>query len=205
MKKIFTFALIFIFALVIYSQNDDNVRMPMLGESAPSFNAQSTNGDINFPDDYFGKWKIIFSHPAAFTPVCTSELLELAYLQSDFDDLGTELIVLSTDGLNSQIEWVKSMETIDYRGMGLVDIKFPVISDANYTISRNYGMIHSKSGSTKDIRAVFVIDPDNKIRTIFYYPQNVGRNIDEIKRTLVALQQVDPTQCSYTCQLAKWR
>lgn len=191
MKKITIIILVCAFTIAGYSQKNSRSRMPMLGEKAPKFTAQSTNGNLNFPDDYYGKWKILFSHPASFTPVCTSELLELAYLQDDFDKINTSLIILSTDGINSHIEWVRSMESINYKDRGTVDIKYPVVSDVGYEISNKYGMIHPESSTTKDIRAVFIVDPDDKIRSILYYPLNVGRNIDEIMRTMLALQKVD--------------
>lgn len=168
----------------VYSQ------MPLLGDRVPAFKAKSTKGDINFPADYYGKWKILFSHPAAFTPVCTTELLELADLQDEFYKLNTELLVISTDGLNSHLEWIKSLESINYKGKGEKDIKFPLISDPGLEISEKYGMIHPNTNKTKDIRAVFIVDPDDKVSAIFYYPDNVGRNIDEILRTLIALQEV---------------
>jgi peroxiredoxin 2/4 len=183
MKKIISL-LIFAFLFTgLYSQ------MPLLGDKAPTFTAKSTNGNINFPADYYAKWKILFSHPAAFTPVCTTELLELAELQDEFKELNTELFVISTDGLNSHLEWIKSMESINYKNRGTVDIKFPLISDTGLEISKKYGMIHPNNSSIKDVRAVFIINPDDKISAIFYYPDNVGRNIDEILRTLIALQE----------------
>ncbi len=165
--------------------------MPMLGEQAPGFTAKSTMGNINFPSDYYGKWKILFSHPASFTPVCTTELLELAYLQEDFDKINTALVVISTDGLNSHIEWVKSIESINYFDRPKVNIEYPIIADEGYNVSRKYGMIHPLSSSTNDVRAVFFIDPENKIRSILIYPSNVGRNLDEIMRTMEALQIAD--------------
>ncbi len=165
--------------------------MPMLGEQAPGFTAKSTMGNINFPSDYYGKWKILFSHPASFTPVCTTELLELAYLQEDFDKINTALVVISTDGLNSHIEWVKSIESINYLDRPNVNIEYPIIADEGYNVSRKYGMIHPLSSSTNDVRAVFFIDPENKIRSILIYPSNVGRNLDEIMRTMEALQIAD--------------
>jgi len=189
MKKIF-FLLIFIIASAsTFSQEKkDDIRVPLIGESAPVFEANSTNGHIKFPDDYFSKWKILFSHPADFTPVCTSEILELAALQDDFDQLNTAIIVISTDGLNSHIEWVKSIEGLTYKNVKTVKIKFPLVSDEGLEISKKYGMLHPYSNSTRDIRGVFIVDPDNKIQAIFYYPSTVGRNLEEIKRTLIALQ-----------------
>jgi peroxiredoxin 2/4 len=165
--------------------------IPLLGDSAPSFNARSTMGEIRFPQDYFAKWKIIFSHPADFTAVCSTEILELASLQSEFDKLKTQLLVISTDGVSSHIEWIKSLEAIDYKGRGKVKIGFPLISDVGLDISRKYGMIHPNSSETKDVRGVFIIDPDNKVRYISYYPMNIGRNTDEILRVLKALQTAD--------------
>lgn len=184
MKKILSLLIMALIVTSVYSQ------MPMLGDKAPKFTAKTTNGELNFPTDYFGKWKIIFSHPAAFTPVCTTELLELSFLQDDFKKLNTELVVLSTDGLNSHIEWIESMESIEYKDKGKASIKYPIVSDVGLEISKKYGMIHPNSSKTKDVRAVFIIDPDDKVSSIFYYPENVGRNIDEILRTLIALQEV---------------
>jgi len=117
MKKILGLLVMALIFTSVFSQ------MPMLGDKAPKFTAKTTNGELNFPLDYFGKWKIIFSHPAAFTPVCTTELLELSYLQDDFKKLNTELVVLSTDGLNSHIEWIESMESIEYKDKGKANIK----------------------------------------------------------------------------------
>ncbi len=185
-------AAVFLMFLQSFAQDTNEIqkdsRIPLIGENAPSFSAETTRGKLNFPDDYFGKWKILFSHPAAFTAVCSSELLELADLQDEFDKLGTKLVVMSTDGLSSHIEWVKSLGTISYKDHGPIKINFPLVSDPNLEISRKYGMIHSLSSTTRDIRGVFIIDGNNKIRAIFFYPMNVGRNIDEIKRTLIALQ-----------------
>ena len=193
MKKSPIIILLLLFAAnQLFSQdNSKEVRIPLIGETAPSFTAESTNGKITFPDDYYGKWKILFSHPAAFTPVCTSELLELAEMQKDLDNLDTKVIVVSTDGINSHIAWKKSMESIRYKDRETPKINFPLISDNGLEVSRKYGMIHSYSSTTRDIRGVFVIDPNDKIRAIFFYPMNVGRNMDEIKRTLMALQMAD--------------
>jgi peroxiredoxin (alkyl hydroperoxide reductase subunit C) len=175
----------------LFPQAPKEVRIPLIGETAPSFTAESTNGKITFPDDYYGKWKILFSHPAAFTPVCSSELIELAQMQNDLDKIDTKVIVVSTDGLNSHIAWKKSMEAIRYKDKETVKISFPMISDNSLEVSRKYGMIHSYSSTTRDVRGVFIIDPNDKIRAIFFYPMNVGRNMDEIERTLKALQMAD--------------
>jgi peroxiredoxin 2/4 len=171
------------------AQTKDTYHGPLIFGTAPSFTAVSTMGNINFPDDYYGKWKILFSHPADFTPVCTSEILALEAIQNDFKKLKTALIVISTDGINSHIEWVKSINSISNSGVP-VKIDFPIVTDADLKISKLYGIIPPDS-SKKDIRGVFIIDPANKIRAFFYYPTTVGRNIDEIKRTLIALQTED--------------
>jgi len=185
------FIIIALLSLVInLSQAQDTLRtrIPLIGETAPSFTAESTNGQISFPDNNNSKWTILFSHPSDFTPVCSSELLELAALQGDFEKLNTRLMVISTDAVSSHIEWIKSLETLKYKGREPLKIKFPLISDKDMVISRKYGMIHSHSSTTKDVRGVFIIDPEDQIQAIFFYPMNVGRNLDEIKRTLIALQ-----------------
>jgi len=176
---------------ISWAQNRDTIHGPLLSGTAPSFKAVSTTGDISFPDDYFGKWKILFSHPADFTPVCTSEMLALASIQNDFKNLNTALVVISTDGLNSHMEWVKSIDSISVNGSPKVNIEFPIVSDPDYKISKKYGILQIDSMGNKDIRGVYIIDPNNKIRAFFYYPRAVGRNTDEIKRTLIALQTED--------------
>ena len=189
-NRIFIIALILL-SLRIMSQSIDEVRIPLIGDSAPKFTAETTLGKINFPDDYYGKWKILFSHPADFTPVCSSEIIELSYLQDDFKKLSTQLLVLSTDGINSHMEWIKSLESIKYNDRESVKVEFPLISDIGLEISKQYGMLHANSSKTKNIRGVFIIDPENKIRAISFYPMTVGRNLEEIKRTLIALQPSD--------------
>ena len=192
MKTRFFTLLYILFAIApVLGQNTVSYKMPLIGDKAPSFEAKSTHGDIKFPGDYYMKWKIIFSHPADFTPVCTSEILELAANQNDFKKLNTAVLVISTDNLNSHIDWIHSIESIDYKGRGFTKINFPIIPDPSLKISKLYGMIHPNSGSLNTIRAVFIISPDNRISAIFYYPKNVGRNFEEIKRTLVALQLSD--------------
>jgi len=166
-------------------------KTPMIGDNAPSFAGQSTLGWINFPGDYSGKWKILFSHPADFTPVCSSEILELGALQDDFNKLNAQLIVISTDPLVKHKAWVKSMETVKFNDHDPVLINFPLVADPDRIISKEYGMMHVTSNSTKDVRGVFVIDPANKIRAVFFYPMEIGRNMDEVKRTLLALETAD--------------
>ena len=173
------------------AQDPKDSRIPLIGEPAPKFTAESTAGTINFPDDYYAKWKILFSHPADFTAVCSSEILELANLQEDFKNLNTQLVVVSTDAVSSHIEWVKSLESAKYKSREPVKIMFPLVSDKSIEISREYGMLHSYSSTTKDVRGVFIIDPNDKIRALFFYPMEIGRNMDEIKRTLIALQTAE--------------
>jgi len=192
MKKIILlFALMINYILVVEAQLSNGLQTPYIGQYAPSFKAQATTGNINFPDDFFTKWKIIFSHPADFTPVCTSEMMALAEKQESFKKLNTALIVISTDGLNSHIEWVKSIESISMIDKEKVKIDFPLVSDVSTEISKKYNLLRKDTTLRKDLRAVIFIDPDNKIRAILNYPDNIGRNTDEIERILIALQTAD--------------
>jgi len=192
MKKTILIAIVLVFsATLLRAQEKSQMTYPMLGEDAPSFIAESTLGTMNFPEDYNLKWKILFSHPADFTPVCTSEILELAAAQKDFDKLGVKLVVVSVDNLENHIEWQRNMEAIRYKDRDPQKIYFPLVSDPNLKIAKEYGMIHPSSSDTKDVRGVFIIDPKNKIRAIFYYPMNIGRNLGEVERTIVALQTAD--------------
>lgn len=182
---------IFLLSLMVSAQAPDKGRIPMIGELAPSFTAESTQGNITFPSDYLGKWKIMFSHPADFTPVCSTEILDLAEMQDEFKKLNAQLLVLSTDGLNSHLEWVRSLENIQDKDGVEVGIDFPLVPDVGLKISNKYGMIHPMMSSTQTIRGVFIINPENKISAIFFYPVTTGRNLEEIKRTLIALQESD--------------
>jgi peroxiredoxin (alkyl hydroperoxide reductase subunit C) len=173
------------------AEEDRNFRIPLIGEQAPSFTATSTEGTINFPADYGRKWKILFSHPQDFTPVCSSELLELANLQGEFDKLGVKILVVSADPLDMHEQWKKALEGISYKDRGPEKIKFPIIDDENLAISKKYGMIHPATNSTKAVRGVFIIDPDNVVDAIYFYPMNVGRNTDELIRMVTALQATD--------------
>ncbi len=184
----FVFVASLLLAVNSWSQDKNVNRMPMLGSQAPSFTAESTTGKISFPGDFGNSWKILFSHPKDFTPVCSSELLELAYYQEEFEQLGTKLAVLSTDVLSQHLIWKTALEEIDYKDRGKVVINFPLISDDGYRASNLYGMIHPDVSIGQNIRGVFIINPDNRVMAINYYPNEVGRNIDEIKRTLIALQ-----------------
>lgn len=188
--KTLTIVLMFV-SVTLFGQEEKAGRIPMLGEKAPAFTAESTSGKVNFPDDYFNKWKILFSHPAAFTPVCSSEMIELAHMQDEFKKLNTALLVISTDGNSSNTEWKYSLSQIDYKNKGKVEIKFPLVSDKTMEISKKYGMFHPAYNDLKNIRGVFIVDPQDRIRAIMFYPDETGRNLDEIKRTLLALQKTD--------------
>ena len=166
--------------------------MPRIGEKAPSFKAVTTQGEINFPADYAGKWTILFSHPADFTPVCTSEFMTFASMDEEFKALNTHLVGLSVDGLYSHIAWLRTIkEKIEYKGMKNVEVNFPLIEDITMEVAKKYGMIQPGESSTKAVRAVFFIDPQGVIRTIIYYPLSMGRNFDELKRVLIGLQTAD--------------
>jgi peroxiredoxin (alkyl hydroperoxide reductase subunit C) len=166
--------------------------MPRIGEHAPAFRAVTTQGEINFPEDYAGRWVILFSHPADFTPVCTTEFMTFASLQAQFEELNTALVGLSVDGLYSHIAWLRRIkETITFRDMSDVEVTFPLIEDITMNVARAYGMIMPGEDSTKAVRAVFVIDPKGIIRAIIYYPLSLGRNFDELLRVITALQPAD--------------
>ncbi|NLN19412.1 MAG: peroxiredoxin [Firmicutes bacterium] len=166
--------------------------MPLIGDDAPAFKANSTQGVINFPDDYKGKWVILFSHPADFTPVCTTEFMTFATMQEEFKKLNVELIGLSVDGLFSHIAWLRTIkEKIEWKGMKNVEVTFPLIDDIKMEVAKKYGMIQPNASTTQAVRAVFIIDDKAKVRCILYYPQSTGRNFDEIKRIVIALQKAD--------------
>ena len=166
--------------------------MPRIGDIAPSFTAKTTQGQINFPSDYKGKWKILFSHPADFTPVCTSEFMTFGSMAEEFEKLNTQLVGLSVDGLYSHIAWLRTIkEKIDWKGMKNMEIMFPLIDDITMEVAKKYGMIQPGESTTSAVRAVFFIDPHDIIRTIMYYPLSLGRNFDEIKRVLIGLQTAD--------------
>ncbi len=168
------------------------VSMPRIGDKAPSFKASTTQGEINFPEQYAGSWVILFSHPADFTPVCTSEFMTFASMQEQFEKANCKLVGLSVDGLYSHIAWLRTIkEKIEYRGMKDVEVRFPLIEDITMEVAKKYGMIQPGESSTKAVRAVFIIDPKGIIRAIIYYPLSLGRNFDELYRALLALQTAD--------------
>jgi peroxiredoxin (alkyl hydroperoxide reductase subunit C) len=165
-------------------------QIPLIGSKAPSFKEVSTQGEITFPDDFGKSWKILFSHPQDFTPVCSTELLEMATLQDEFNSLGVKLAVISTDNLDQHNLWVSHLEEIKYKGNNQ-KINFPLFADTNKKVSRTYGMLHEPVSTVRDVRGVFIIDPENVVRSVNFYPMQVGRNMDELVRLVQALQTVD--------------
>ena len=166
--------------------------MPRIGDKAPEFKAVTTQGPINFPADYTGSWVILFSHPADFTPVCTSEFMTFASQEAKFEKANCKLVGLSVDGLYSHIAWLRTIkEKIEYKGMKNVEVNFPLIEDITMEVAKKYGMMMPGESDTKAVRAVFFIDPKGTIRAIIYYPLSLGRNFDELYRALIAMQAAD--------------
>ena len=163
---------------------EEKINMPLLGDDFPELNVQTTHGPMKLPKDLKGQWFVLFSHPADFTPVCTTEFVAFQNRYDQFEALGCKLIGMSVDQIFSHIKWVQWIrETLK------VDIKFPIVA-ANDSIAMKLGMLHPGKG-TNTVRAVFIVDPDSKVRLIMYYPQEVGRNMDEIVRAVKALQISD--------------
>ncbi len=166
--------------------------MPLIGDDAPAFEASTTQGPIKFPEDYKGKWVVLFSHPADFTPVCTTEFMTFASMQDEFEALNTQLIGLSIDSLYAHIAWLRTIkEKINFKGMKDIEVTFPLIEDIRMNVAKKYGMVQPNASTTQAVRAVFVIDPKAKVRAVIYYPLSNGRNMDEIKRLILAMQKSD--------------
>lgn len=177
-------------------------KLPLIGDDAPAFEAVTTQGKIRFPEDYKGKWVILFSHPADFTPVCTTEFMTFASMMDDFKALNTELVGLSVDSLYAHIAWLIKIKELEWNGKKDIEVTFPLIEDIRMEVATKYGMMQPGSSTTQAVRAVFIIDPKGKVRTILYYPLSTGRNFDEIKRIIQALQKADADQCATP---ADWR
>ena len=160
--------------------------IPRIGDVAPDFTAATTQGEITFSQWQGGHWVILFSHPADFTPVCSTELVEFARRISEFDKRKTKLIGLSIDSIHSHLAWRQNLQQIFE-----VAIPYPMIADNNAAVAAKYGMIHPGTSVTATVRAVFLIDPKRVVRALVYYPLNVGRNVDEVIRLLDALQTAD--------------
>lgn len=158
--------------------------MPLLGDAFPELTVQTTHGPMNIPADLKGSWFVLFSHPADFTPVCTTEFVAFQKRVPEFDALGCKLIGMSIDQVFSHIKWVEWIKSeLD------IDITFPIVA-ANDAVALKLGMLHPGKG-TNTVRAVFIVDPESKVRLIMYYPQEVGRNMDEVVRAVKALQLAD--------------
>ncbi|MBK7382939.1 MAG: peroxiredoxin [Flavobacteriales bacterium] len=166
-------------------------QMPRIGDQAPDFEANTTVGPLRFSEFIKDSWTILFSHPADFTPVCTTELTGFAQNKKWFADHGTRLIGLSIDSIHSHVAWVQNV-----REKTGVYMDFPIIADIDMKVSKLYGMLHENTSNTAAVRAVFFIDPKGLIRLIMYYPLNVGRSMDEIMRVLEAMQTADAEGCA---------
>ena len=164
--------------------------MPRLNEAAPAFDALTTDGRKTL-EDYKGKWLVLFSHPADFTPVCTTEFIAFAKRHDDFKARNTELLGLSIDSHYSHIAWMLNIK----EKFG-VEIKFPIIADLNMKVAQSYGMIQPGASDTAAVRATFLIDPNGVLRAMVYYPMNAGRSVAEIYRLLVAMQTADENSCA---------
>ncbi|MBW6536315.1 MAG: peroxiredoxin [Mariniphaga sp.] len=162
------------------------VTMPRIGDQAPDFKANTTYGPIQFSEFNKGSWVVMFSHPADFTPVCTTEMSGFAIRHNEFKELNTKLLGLSIDSIHAHVAWVNNVK----KNTGVL-FDFPIIADIDMKVSKLYGMLQPNESETAAVRAVFFVDPKGKIRLIMYYPLNVGRNMDEIIRVLKALQTSD--------------
>lgn len=164
--------------------------LPRINDPAPDFEAKSTQGPLKL-SDFKGKWVVLFSHPADFTPVCTTEFVEFAKRSEEFKKRNVQLIGLSVDSVPAHIAWIRNIEQhFD------VKVDFPVVADLDTKVAQKYGLIHPSASETATVRAVFVIDDQSKIRAIIYYPMTCGRNIDEILRAVDALQTADANACA---------
>jgi len=185
MKRFALTIFIVLFAITAWSKKNE---LPLIGDKAPSFKENSTNGVLNFPEDFGKSWKILFSHPLDFTPVCTSELCGLAANQKKLDSMGVKIAVVSIDEIERHLLWKEFMERVLNDGDEEVKINFPIVADLSGKVSKKYGMLHSSVNDKRDVRGVFIIDPDNIVQAITFYPMSVGRNSDEILRMVAALQ-----------------
>jgi peroxiredoxin (alkyl hydroperoxide reductase subunit C) len=171
--------------MIMENTNDATPAMPRINEPAPAFEARTTHG-MKKLEDYRGKWLVLFSHPADFTPVCTTEFMAFAQRYPDFQALNTELLGLSIDSYYSHVAWVRNIK----ERFG-IEIPFPIIEDLSMKVARAYGMIHPGAADTSAVRATFIIDPEGILRAMVYYPMTNGRSIDEFLRLVAALQTSD--------------
>ena len=160
--------------------------LPKIGDQAPDFTAQTTQGEVTLSTWQEGKWVVLFSHPADFTPVCSTELTEFGRRSKEFEQRGVKLIGISVDSIHSHLAWHQNLGKI----LG-VTLPYPLIADSTRAVSELYGMIHPGASATVTVRALFVIDPKRIVRALIYYPLNIGRNVDEVVRIIDALQTAD--------------
>ncbi len=186
--RIFLLAVLILGMGTLQAQKKNKYEIPLIGSIAPAFKAETVDGTFNFPDDFGKNWKILFSHPRAYTPVCTSEILHLAKMQDQLDSHGIKVAIVSTDTKESQLSWKQYMEEVLAAEANPVKINFPFIDDSKADVSKLYGMLHEPVSTTRDVRGVFVINPDNVVEATFFYPVSIGRNLDELVRTVQALQ-----------------
>lgn len=168
------------------NQTAQKLNMPLIGEKAPDFTQNSTHGPITFSEFNKGSWVILFSHPADFTPVCTTELSEFAIDKEFYAAHNTKLLGLSIDSIHSHLAWVNNV-----REKTGVYMDFPILADIDMKVAHLYGMLHPGASATAAVRAVFFIDPNGITKLMLYYPLNIGRNMEEIKRILIALQTAE--------------
>jgi peroxiredoxin (alkyl hydroperoxide reductase subunit C) len=173
------------YMVILMEEKANEIRLPLIGEKAPDFEAATTQGTLRL-SDFEGSWLVLFSHPADFTPVCTTEFIAFSEIYDELKKRNTELLGLSVDSVSSHIAWIRNVE----EKMG-VKIPFPIIADLNKEVSQKFGMIHPSQSKTETVRCVFIMDPESKIRTILYYPLTTGRNMKEILRIIDALQTTD--------------
>jgi peroxiredoxin (alkyl hydroperoxide reductase subunit C) len=160
--------------------------MPRIGDEAPDFTAETTEGMLDFYDWQGDSWVVFFSHPADFTPVCSTELAEFARRRAEFDQRNVKLLGVSVDSIHSHLAWRENLaEILD------TQLNFPLIADLDTRVSRMYGMLHPNESTTVTVRALFAIDPNHLVRALIYYPLNVGRSVDEVVRLVDALQTTD--------------
>lgn len=170
--------------------------MPLIGDKCPEFEAVTTQGNMKFPQDFKGKWIVFFSHPADFTPVCTTEFMTFAHRSKELEAINTQLVGLSVDSISAHIAWLRRIKDLQWKDMKNVDVNFPLIEDISMNVANKFGMIMPGQSNTQAVRAVFIIDPNGVIRLILYYPLSTGRNFDEIKRCVIALQKADTDKCA---------
>ena len=180
------------------TEAEAQVRLPRINEPAPQFEAKSTHGVIRL-SDYTGKgkWVLLFSHPADFTPVCTTEFVEFSRAHEEFEKRNVQLIGVSIESVYSHIAWIRNIE----QNFG-VKVRFPVVADLDQKVARSFGMVHEAVSDTASVRAVFFIDPKNTVRALLYYPLSLGRNVEEILRVFDALQAAEANACATP---ANWR